>query len=171
MYLRRRHYIKHRIQVPIITAPVCVSAFIRLKSESKQTKISALQSSAFQLAPPQIKKHLKKPGLYSCSYPPITNQPAWVTKGTRRVTMAHLSEQSITAQQTSATGNPPIISPLSHRSQRPCISQNPHYSKQSYFGSAFQSLFKMQDKRMTVAAWGHRSFEKCLNSQPPNFEF
>ena len=24
---------------------------------------------------------------------------------------------------------------------------------------------------MTVAAWGHRSFEKCLNSQHPNFEF
>lgn len=59
MHRKRKHRIKHLIQVPFAS---CVSEFIRLESDAKQTKI-CLTEFCFCLWPPKY-------GLCSCSYHP-----------------------------------------------------------------------------------------------------
>lgn len=112
--------------------------------------------------------------LPSCSYPPNINHLSWITKGTRWVILAD-SEKSITAQQKptqwlGATSNQPIsVSPTQKTTL--IFPDSLVLQTELFWFHTFQRLLKIQGKQMTMAACRHRSFEKCLNSQHPNFEF
>lgn len=138
MHLKRKHCIKHLIQVPVHILCVWIhQAGIRCKTDSSTLPYRVL----FFLWP-------QKYGLYSCSYPLITSQLSWITKGTRWVILADSVTNASLLSKTSTPGNQPIINPLPHRRQRALFSQKPWDYKQNYFGlTHFKAFFKFRTSK------------------------
>lgn len=98
MHLKRKHCIKHLIQVPVHILCVWIHrAGIRWKTDP-----STLPYRVVLIWP-------QKYGLYFCSYPLITSQLSWITKGTRWVILT----DSVTNVSLPSKPAPLEISPLS----------------------------------------------------------
>lgn len=170
MYLKRKHHRKHLVQVPVPENTASgVSESIGWNLRQKGPRPASWRSG-FVFGPKD------RSGLHSCCYLSTQHKAAVMAhKGTRWVILADSAETPPLPSKSDATLQGHLLSaPIDPRPTQDHTLIFPEslvLQIELFWFHTFQSLFKIQDKQMTVAAWGHRSFEKCLHSQHPNFEF
>lgn len=144
MYPKRKHYIKHLIQVLVIqNNDPSVWEFTRLESDAKQTMICCMEFLLSLFDPkiwsplPFLPTHYKSNVIDPARHPVSDS--------------GQLSEKPITAEQNQHDTVPLVIDPHQLSLTQTTLlsfSQNHQYYKQNYFGSThFKALLKFKTNK------------------------